>query len=459
MLFADRRSFLNRSNQSRRRQRSLSLRCEELEPRLQLSITPFFFSTGSPDALIGSRSEPANTHNNNIELETADDFVLPVQTELDQATFTGLLTGGATVIDISDVHIEIYQVFPNDSNTARTPNVPTRANSPADVALLERDSALNTLSFTTDVLSPSFAIANSVASAARIAVGGASTAVPTSGEEVQFTVAFTPPLDLAPGHYFFVPQVGLSATAPANSDFLWLSAPLPIKPSGTPISPDLQAWERDDPPLAPDWLRVGTDIVGGAKFNDSFSLSGSSFNVALGSLSQYAAAEGSGDLVITADGSEFTSQSTVLFNGLPLATTFDSSGHLHATIPAALLAGEGTANIAVFDVQRGLSNAQAFSITESVPAITASARQSRSLQNITITGQVVDQGREGHRVKIDWGDGTIQVLDLGSGGGGPFSVLHHFSRRGRRVTTIIVTAQDDVGTTSAALRFTLRVHR
>jgi hypothetical protein len=459
MFFVDRRSFLNRPNQSRRRPPSLSLRCEELEPRLQLSVTPFLFSTGSPDARIGSRSEPGNFHNSNVEFETADDFILPVQTELDQATFTGLLTGGAQPTDISNVDIEIYQVFPKDSNTARTPIVPTRANSPADVALLARDSSVNTLSFTTDVLSTNFAIANSVASPARIAVGGASTAVPTSGEEVRFTAAFTPPLDLAPGHYFFVPQVGLSATAPANSGFLWLSAPLPIKPPATPISPDLQAWERDDPPLAPDWLRVGTDIVAGTKFNESFSLSGSSFRAALDSLSQSAAAEGSGNLLITADGSDFTSQSTVLFNGLPLATTFDNSGQLQATIPAALLAVEGTANITVFDVQSGLSNAQAFSITESVPAITASARQSRSLQNVTITGQVIDQGLEGHRVKINWGDGTIQMLHLGSGRGGPFSVLHHFSRRGRRVATIIVTAQDDVGTTSAPLSFRLRVHR
>jgi hypothetical protein len=38
--------------------------------------------------------------------------------------------------------------------------------------------------------------------------------------------------------------------------------------------PDLQSWMRDDPPLAPDWLRIGTDIIGGAAFNASFSLFG-----------------------------------------------------------------------------------------------------------------------------------------------------------------------------------------
>lgn len=54
----------------------------------------------------------------------------------------------------------------------------------------------------------------------------------------------------------------------SNGDFYWLS-------SGTPAT-DLQAWTRDDS-LDPDWLRIGTDIVGGARprqFNMAFTLSG-----------------------------------------------------------------------------------------------------------------------------------------------------------------------------------------
>jgi len=39
------------------------------------------------------------------------------------------------------------RVFPFDSDTTRTPHVPTRANSPSDVAFLSRDSANNTLSY------------------------------------------------------------------------------------------------------------------------------------------------------------------------------------------------------------------------------------------------------------------------------------------------------------------------
>ena len=47
-------------------------------------------------------------------------------------------------------------------------------------------------------------------------------------------------------------------------------------PPGTPFSPDLQSWTRDEG-IDPDWLRIGTDIVGGATpptFNAVFSLAG-----------------------------------------------------------------------------------------------------------------------------------------------------------------------------------------
>jgi len=70
-------------------------------------------------------------------------------------------------------------------------------------------------------------------------------------------------------HHFFVPQVRLRGR---GGNFLWLSAPRP------PLAfvGDLQMWSRNAD-LDPDWLRVGTDIVGGTSaptFNGSFSLSG-----------------------------------------------------------------------------------------------------------------------------------------------------------------------------------------
>jgi hypothetical protein len=54
-----------------------------------------------------------------------------------------------------------------------------------------------------------------------------------------------------------------------GGDFYWLS-------TSQPSSPDLEVWMRDMA-LSPDWLRVGTDIVGaGATYNASFSLSSAS---------------------------------------------------------------------------------------------------------------------------------------------------------------------------------------
>jgi hypothetical protein len=157
-------------------------------------------------------------------------------------------------------------VFPFDSNTTRTIKVPTRANSPSDVAFTDRDSIAGGLEFGTEVLNPSFTAANSVLNGIHPSPNqttGGQGAV--TGEEVQFDVTFSSPLDLPAGHYFFVPQVRLK-----SGNFFWLSTP-PKQFTG-----DLQEWIRNQA-LQPDWLRVGTDIVGGATpptFDAAFSLGG-----------------------------------------------------------------------------------------------------------------------------------------------------------------------------------------
>src|SRR5215469_3992498 len=83
----------------------------------------FSFNTGSPDGNLGALSRPAGSQG--IETETADDFVLTQPTILNGATVNGLITGAAAS-NVSRVEVEIYHVFPLDSDTARTPSVPTR---------------------------------------------------------------------------------------------------------------------------------------------------------------------------------------------------------------------------------------------------------------------------------------------------------------------------------------------
>ena len=78
----------------------------------------FSFSTGDPDGRIATASRPASAGKE--EIESADDFVLTQETFLRQATFTGLLPAGSGLSDIAAVRVEIYRVFPNDSNVSRT---------------------------------------------------------------------------------------------------------------------------------------------------------------------------------------------------------------------------------------------------------------------------------------------------------------------------------------------------
>jgi len=240
------------------------------------NASSFNFSTGDPDGKMAtaSRTGPG------FEIESGDDFALLAQTLIKNATFTGLVPTGASV---SNVTVEIYRVFPNDSDVGRTSGapffsttqVPTRVNSPSDVAFDSRSSGTG-LSFSTNVLAGSFAALNSLQPGGIHPDPGFHTGGdgPVTGQEVRFSVNFTTPFNLPADHYFFVPQVQLD-----TGDFLWLSAPRPIVTPGTPFPPgvtDLQAWARDEF-LDPDWLRIGTDIVGGTPaptFNLAFSLEG-----------------------------------------------------------------------------------------------------------------------------------------------------------------------------------------
>src|SRR5262249_17856725 len=239
---------------------------------LPAAADSFFFSTGNPDGRMATTTRPSGPGIQ--ETETGDDFVLTQQTSITSATFTGLIPSTA---NITGVVVEMYHVFPANSDTNRTPNVPTRLNSPSDVEFDSRTSASG-LTFTFTLLSPTFTAQNAVLPGGihpspNQTTGGFGLQV--TGQEVQISVTFTSPFDLPADHYFFVPQVSLSS----GDTFLWLSAPRPIVPPGTTFPAgftDLQTWIRDEA-LQPDWLRVGTDIVGGnpaPTFNATFSLTG-----------------------------------------------------------------------------------------------------------------------------------------------------------------------------------------
>ena len=233
-------------------------------------------NTGNPDGKLGALSRTPSA--NKVETETADDFFLEQTTVLSGATITGLLTNRAALADIGNVEVEIYHVFSVDSDAQRIPAVPTRTNSPSDheIGFATRATTNGTLRARGTLLETSFTVLTSVENNINkkpfnTTHGEGS----VTGQEVEITIAFTKPIALGPGRYFFRPEVSVN-----NGDFLFLSAPKPIKAPGVAIPGDLQAWIRNTG-LSPDWLRIGTDIIGtdipgttAPVFNMAFTLSG-----------------------------------------------------------------------------------------------------------------------------------------------------------------------------------------
>src|SRR6516164_5737144 len=105
----------------------------------------------------------------------------------------GVAPAGA-IPAVNDVEIELYHVFPVDSDTTRTQNVVTRVNSPSDNNFAAADGTLGGLTFTTTVLNPSFTVKNSVYNnifpAPNQFTGGQGS---MTGAEVKFDVKFTTP--------------------------------------------------------------------------------------------------------------------------------------------------------------------------------------------------------------------------------------------------------------------------
>ena len=229
----------------------------------------FFFTSGTPDGRLGalSRSESPGK----LETETADDFILTETTVINGATITGLIN--APLANIGNVEVEFYNKFPLDSVIPPSGRVLSRVNSPADVEIdaATREGSLGTLSFSARSLNASFSVLNTVVNGINPTPSRTGGEGPTSGQEVQITITFTKPILLPAGQYFFRPEVLVN-----GGDFKYLSAP---RSPGVPFLGDLQAWIRNSG-LAPDWVRIGTDIIGAdapatpPTFNMTFSLTG-----------------------------------------------------------------------------------------------------------------------------------------------------------------------------------------
>lgn len=220
----------------------------------------FAFSTGAPDGALAASSILANPINGSPQKETADDFTLNATTEIYNISFTGLMPTDLGHVNLAAMGVGIYRAFPLDSANPPSGGVPTRNGTPSDVVFDSLQEGDFDWSFA--ILNSQFAVANTVFD---LTAGGAG---PTTGIEMRFELALQSPLVLPPGHYFFTPQLMITLR-----DFLWLSAP------ATASTNDYEACFRNSQ-TTPDWLRIGSDIIGSANsdapvaYNMAFSLSG-----------------------------------------------------------------------------------------------------------------------------------------------------------------------------------------
>jgi hypothetical protein len=240
--------------------------------------TQVLVNTGNADGKLGALSRRPSV--NKTETETADDFVLKQTTVITGATITGLVFPATPLGNIANVEVELYHVFPLDSANPDplAGSVPTRFNSPSDVEIdsATRDASLGSLRFSPTLLNGNFSALTSVVNGInKKPLSTTHGEGPETGDEVEIAITFTTPIVLPAGHYFFRPEVLVN-----GADFLYLSAPKPIVAPGIAIPGDLQAWIRNSR-LSPDWLRIGTDIIGtqvaggtAPTFNMTFSLSG-----------------------------------------------------------------------------------------------------------------------------------------------------------------------------------------
>jgi hypothetical protein len=238
--------------------------------------TQVIVNTGNPDGKLGALSRRPSS--GKLETETADDFVLNQTTVISGATITGLISPATSLANLTNVEVEFYHVFPQDSANPDplAGNVPSRFNSPSDVEIdaATRDGSLGTLRFAVRLLNANSSVPNTVVNGINKKPNSTTHGEgPATGEEVEIGITFTTPILLPAGHYFFRPEVMVTG----GGDFLFLSAPKPVVSPGTAIAGDLQAWIRN-PDLAPDWLRIGTDIINNTTppptFNMTFSLTG-----------------------------------------------------------------------------------------------------------------------------------------------------------------------------------------
>jgi hypothetical protein len=177
----------------------------------------------------------------------------------------------------------------------------------------------------------------------------------------------------------------------------------------------------------------------------------------ISSISPGSALEGSAALGLTVNGSNFTATSMIEVNGVGLTTTFVNGTQLQATLPASMLAEEGSLAITVLNPGPfgGTSNSQTFSVMDaplSASGMTVNPTEGSPFSGLVATftdadpyGTVAD-----YVATINWGDGSTSAGTIVDNGNGTFGVTgsHTYAEEGS--TAVSVTIRDTGGSNTVA---------
>jgi hypothetical protein len=172
----------------------------------------------------------------------------------------------------------------------------------------------------------------------------------------------------------------------------------------------------------------------------------------LGSLNS--AAEGSGALMITVNGTNLVPTSIVEWAGSALSTTFVATSNntqLTATVPLSDLAEEGSFSVTVFNPVPGGGTSGAVTFTVTDAALTATGTNFNATEGVSFTGQVAtftDANPKGtisdFTATINWGDGTATsagTITQPGGAGTTFVVsgTHTYAMKGTDSVTVSIS--------------------
>jgi outer membrane protein assembly factor BamB len=221
------------------------------------------------------------------------------------------------------------------------------------------------------------------------ACGGGSSSSPSTAESAPVAISSLAPASAFAGGAAFVLTVTGSGFV-SGSVAQWNGQTLPTQyVSATSLTATVPA--ADIAAVGTASITVSNASAGGAGSSVvSFAINEGP-SPALTSLAPAAAAVGSGSFTLVVTGKNFTSQSTVLWNGKPQPTVYDSSMQLSVSIGATELSGVSTVAVTVMNdaAEGGTSNPAAFDIQAVLPAPTLKSITPNTIPsgttNVTLT--------------------------------------------------------------------------